>query len=62
MSTQTQIEKMYTISQFCEMLQVSANTARNWIKEGKLKAYQPGRQHLIPASAIIELLEGRAGE
>jgi excisionase family DNA binding protein len=40
-----------------DALGISEVTARRWVKSGKLKAYQPGRKYLIPASAIDELLE-----
>lgn len=40
-----------------DALGISEVTARRWVKSGKLKAYQPGRKYLIPASAIEALLE-----
>lgn len=40
-----------------DALGISEVTARRWVKSGKLKAYQPGRKYLIPASAIEDLLE-----
>ena len=40
-----------------DALGISEVTARRWVKSGKLKAQQPGRKYLIPASAVEELLK-----
>ncbi len=49
-----------TLQEAADTLGVSEQTARRWVKSGKLKAYRPGLRYLIPASAIAELLEEEA--
>ncbi len=49
-----------TLQEAAAALGVSEQTARRWVKSGKLKAYRPGLRYLIPASAIEELLEDEA--
>ncbi len=51
-------EERLSLRDAADALGISEVTARRWVKAGKLKAYQPGRKYLIPASAIEELLEG----
>lgn len=51
-----QEEERLTLQEAAEELNISENTARRWVKSGKLKAFQPGRRYLIPRSAIDELL------
>jgi excisionase family DNA binding protein len=49
-------EERLSLKEAAEELNISENTARRWVKSGKLKAFQPGRRYLIPRSAIDELL------
>jgi excisionase family DNA binding protein len=51
-------EERLSLQDAAEVLGISEQTARRWVKTGKLKAYKPGLRYLIPASAISELLEG----
>ncbi|MDP9479767.1 MAG: helix-turn-helix domain-containing protein [Actinomycetota bacterium] len=53
-------EERVTLQEAADTLGVSEQTARRWVKSGKLKAYRPGLRYLIPASAIQELLEEEA--
>jgi excisionase family DNA binding protein len=50
-------EERLSLRDAADALGISEVTARRWVKSGKLKAYQPGRKYLIPASAVKELLE-----
>jgi excisionase family DNA binding protein len=50
-------EERLSLQDAAEALGISEQTARRWVKTGKLKAYKPGLRYLIPASAISELLE-----
>jgi len=54
-------EERVTLQEAAEALGISEQTARRWIKAGKLKARKPGLRYLIPESAIEELLEGVEG-
>ena len=51
-------EERVTLQEAADALGISEQTARRWVKAGKLKAYKPGLRYLIPESAIEELLEG----
>jgi excisionase family DNA binding protein len=51
-------EERLSLQDAADALGISEQTARRWVKTGKLKAYKPGLRYLIPASAISELLEG----
>jgi excisionase family DNA binding protein len=57
----TVTEERLSLRDAADALGISEVTARRWVKSGKLKAYQPGRKYLIPASAIDELLEEPEG-
>jgi excisionase family DNA binding protein len=50
-------EERITLQDAADALGISEQTARRWVKAGKLKAYKPGLRYLVPASAIEELLE-----
>lgn len=50
-------EERLSLRDAADALGVSEVTARRWVKSGKLKAHQPGRKYLIPASAVEELLQ-----
>ena len=49
-------EDRLSLRDAADALGISEVTARRWVRSGKLRAYQPGRKYLIPASAIGELL------
>jgi excisionase family DNA binding protein len=50
-------ERHLSLSEVAQILDKSERTIRRWVKSGKLKAYKPGRDYLIPESAIRELME-----
>lgn len=50
-------ERQLSLSEVAQLLEKSERTIRRWVKAGKLKAYKPGRDYLIPESAIRELIE-----
>jgi excisionase family DNA binding protein len=50
-------EEHLTLRDAADALGISEVSARRWVKSGKLRAYQPGKKYLIPASAIEELLQ-----
>lgn len=50
-------ERQLSLSEVAHRMGKSERTIRRWIKAGKLKAYKPGRDYLIPESAIQELVE-----
>jgi len=51
-----QEEERITLREAADALGISEVTARRWVKSGKLRAYQPGRKYLVPATAVQELL------
>lgn len=50
-------ERRLSLPEAADALGISEITARRWIKSGKLRASQPGRNYQIPESAVEELLE-----
>jgi excisionase family DNA binding protein len=50
-------ERHLSLTEVAGSLGVSERTVRRWIKAGKLRAYKPGRDYRIPASAVRELIE-----
>jgi excisionase family DNA binding protein len=50
-------EERLTLQEAAKELNISENTARRWVKSGKLKAFQPGRRYLVPVSAVEDLLK-----
>ena len=51
-------EERLSLREAADALGITEQTARRWVRSGKLKAYQPGKKYLIPQSAIEELLRG----
>ncbi len=49
------VEKLYPLAEAAEYLGVHVNTARNWIKNGTLKAVQPGRDYKVAGAEIVRL-------
>lgn len=49
--------KFYRIPEVAEALQVTPQTVRNWIKEGKLKSQRIGRPILITEKNLREFLK-----
>jgi excisionase family DNA binding protein len=58
--TGTEREQFYTISEAAQLLKVSDQSIRRWIKAGELKAYRPKKEYRIAQSDLQEFLEGRA--
>jgi len=50
-------DRRLSLPEAADALGISEITARRWIKSGKLRASQPGRNYQIPESAVEELLE-----
>jgi excisionase family DNA binding protein len=50
-------ERHFSLSEVARILGKSERTIRRWIKLGRLRAYRPGRDYLIPESALRELME-----
>jgi excisionase family DNA binding protein len=50
-------ERHFSLSEVARILGKSERTIRRWIKMGRLRAYRPGRDYLIPESALRELME-----
>lgn len=50
-------ERQLSLSEVAQLLDKSERTIRRWIKSGKLRAYKPGRDYLIPESGIREFIE-----
>ena len=50
-------EEHLTLRGAADALGISEVSARRWVKSGKLRASQPGKKYLIPASAVEELLK-----
>ena len=51
--------RLYRTGEVAKRLGVSTMTVRRWIKAGKIKAYQIGREFRIPESEVLRLLEGK---
>lgn len=49
--------KFYKIPEVAEALQVTPQTVRNWIKEGKIKSQRIGRPIYITENNIKEFLK-----
>lgn len=50
-------ERHLSLGEVAQLMGKSERTVRRWIKSGKLKAYKPGRDFLIPESAIRAFVE-----
>jgi excisionase family DNA binding protein len=58
-------EKLLTVRQAAEMLQLSPLTIRAWIRKGKLRAVYLGSDaagYRVPASEIERIIHGQAEE
>lgn len=49
-------EKLLTVSDVAEMLDVSDRTVRNWVQRGVLKAYRFGREYKITQAYLNEFI------
>lgn len=51
-------QKLYTLTEACELLSISTATGRNWIKSGRLvSAALPGKQPVFEPSVLLSLKE-----
>ena len=51
-------ERHLSLSDVARHMGRSERTVRRWIKAGKLTAYKPGRDYMIPESAVQEFVKG----
>jgi excisionase family DNA binding protein len=49
--------KFYTVQEIATALNVTPQTVRAWIKQGKLKSQRIGRPVLIKQSSLMEFLD-----
>jgi excisionase family DNA binding protein len=56
MPTQIENIKFYTVQEIAQALQVTPQTVRTYIKQGKIKAQRIGRPLLITESSLKEFL------
>ncbi len=52
----------YTVEELAEMLKVSTQTIRAWIKSGKLKSFKIGKAHRIPDTEVQRLIAESNGQ
>lgn len=50
-------EKLLTVTDVSEMLDVSDRTVRNWIQNGALKSYRFGREYKITQTDLNEFIK-----
>ena len=51
-------EERLSLREAADALGITEQTARRWVRSGKLFAFQPGKKYLVPQSAVEELLRG----
>jgi len=49
--------KFYTVQEIAKALNVTPQTVRAWIKQGKLKSQRIGRPVLVKESSLMEFLD-----
>lgn len=52
-------EKFYTTNKVGELFEVTAETVRNWIEEGKMKAMKINGQWRVPRSEVLRFANER---
>jgi excisionase family DNA binding protein len=55
-------ERLLTVKEFSERMNVDEETVRRWIRNGRLHGYRPGgarASYRIPASEVERLLTGQ---
>jgi excisionase family DNA binding protein len=53
-------EKMFTVQQVAQQLQVSDRTVRNWVERGELRVFRIGKRgYRIAESDLISFIERR---
>lgn len=50
------MKQFFRVDDVAELLGVTPQTIRNWIREGKITAKRFGRPHLIPLDEVARLL------
>lgn len=53
------LEKVYTLTDVCNILQVTRRTAYNYIKNGQLKANKVGRKWIVTEDNLKSLITGK---
>lgn len=51
---------MLTTKEISEMLKVSEETVRRWIRSGELKATQEGKSYLVEKTELVKLVQKKA--
>ena len=51
------IDKLYTVTEIADILNVSDRSVRNFIQNGELKAYRFGREYKIKESDLQAFIE-----
>ena len=55
--------EFYRVDEICDLFEVTERTVRQWIKDGKLKTFQPTRRHLISSESLrMFLISGNITE
>ena len=54
---QTLKKPLYSIKEVCELLGISSDTVRRWIKSGQLKAVKVGIQWRVKRESIQDILD-----
>ena len=57
------VEKLYSLQEAADYLHVTTRTVRNWIKDGRLRAFKIGRRLIIKEStlqAFVDALESQS--
>jgi excisionase family DNA binding protein len=55
----TNTEELLSLSEAAERLGVSIYTVRRWIKDGKLRAFRPGKEYRVQEADLEEFLAAR---
>jgi len=50
------VKQFFRVDEVAQLLGVTPQTVRNWIREGKITAIRFGRPHLIPIDEVARLL------
>ncbi len=56
------MRQFYRVDEVAQLIGVTDQTIRNWIREGKIKAQRFGRPHLIPIEEVARLLNKTPNE
>ena len=56
------MEKIYTLEEVGARYDVSPFTVRNWIYDGRLRAFRIGKTWKVPESALVEYEQSRVNK